>query len=69
MDHPAFLRASTTLASKASRWLVGRSGWRPLELAKLLFRRANRGAQKGYRPELHYMRGGRTAGARSLAAG
>lgn len=40
--------------------------WKPLEPAKRLLRRLGRWTGSGYRPELHYMRGGRTAGAKSL---
>jgi hypothetical protein len=46
----------------------GHLGWRPLDPAKRLLRRFRLWADSGYRPERHYMRGGRTAGAKSLAA-
>jgi hypothetical protein len=69
MVHPALLRTFATPNSAAGRSPAGRSGWRLLGLAARLFGRPNRRSAKGYRPELHYMRGGRTAGAKSVAAG
>ena len=59
MVHPALLRTATPSS-------VGRAGWDVLER---LLRRLNPRKHAGYRPELHYMRGGRTSGAKSLAAG
>ncbi len=69
MVHPALLRTSPASGSAAgwSAAVAGRSEWSPLDLAKGLLRRWNRWAASGYRPERHYMRGGRTAGAKSLA--
>jgi hypothetical protein len=58
MAHPALLRTTSPPS-----W---RSGWDTLER---LLRRMNPRKPTGYRPELHYMRGGRTSGAKSLAAG
>ena len=60
MVHPALLRTTAMLSS------VGRAEWGVLER---LLRRLNPRKHAGYRPELHYMRGGRTSGAKSLAAG
>jgi hypothetical protein len=60
MVHPALLRTTATPSS------VGHSGRGTLER---LLRRLNPRKPTGYRPELHYMRGGRTSGAKSLAAG
>ena len=54
MIHPALLRTTAT------------PSWGTLER---LLRRLNLRKPTGYRPELHYMRGGRTSGAKSLAAG
>ena len=58
MAHPALLRTTSPTS-----W---RSGWDTLER---LLRRMIPRKPTGYRPELHYMRGGRTSGAKSLAAG
>ena len=68
MVHSALLRTSATPGSAAGRSAAGRSKWGTLE------RRGGCSAAEprkpaGYRPELHYMRGGRTTGAKSLAAG
>ena len=41
---------------------------RPQDAAKRLLRSLSRWMAPEYRPERHYMRGGRTAGAKSLAA-
>jgi hypothetical protein len=69
MVHPALLRTSTAPGS-AARWSpAGSPGWGPAVYAKRLLRRLNRWLAPDYRPERHYMRGGRTAGAKSLAAG
>ncbi len=67
MAHSALLPVSVMPSSAAGWSLEGRSGWRPLEPAKKLFRRLNDLMAPGYRPERHYMRGGRTAGSKSLA--
>jgi hypothetical protein len=40
-----------------------------MEHAKRLLRRLNLWTGSDYRPERHYMRGGRTAGSKSHAAG
>ena len=69
MVHPALLRFPVPTALAAGRPRTKRSGWVPSEAAKHLFRRLNQSLASGYRPERHYMRGGRTAGAKSLAAG
>ncbi len=68
MLHPALLRTSVAPGSAAGRRPAGRSGWSFPEPAKRLLRRLGDWTAPGYRPELHYMRGGRTAGAKSLAA-
>ena len=70
MIHPALLRASVPAgpAMVVGRPLVDRSARGPLEPAKRLFRHVHRWVDSGYRPERHYMRGGRTPGAKSLAA-
>jgi hypothetical protein len=69
MVHPALLRTSTIPGSAAGWSPAGRPGRGPAEHAKRLLRRLNRWLAPDYRPEQHYMRGGRTAGAKSLAAG
>jgi hypothetical protein len=69
MVHPALLRTPTALAFAAGQAPASRSGRDLLAPAKRLLHRVNRWVDSGYRPELHYMRGGRTAGAKSLAAG
>jgi len=69
MAHPALLRVPASLGSAAGWPPEGRRGWRPLDAAKRLLRRCRLWMESGYRPEQHYMRGGRTAGAKSLAAG
>ena len=61
MVHPALLRTHATPAAAARQ--------RPPGAAKRLLRRLNRWLAPDYRPERHYMRGGRTAGAKSLATG
>lgn len=58
------MAASLTLASAALRLPRG-PAWR--DLAVLLYALRSRILGDGYRPELHYMRGGRTPGAKSLA--
>ena len=70
MVHPALLRSPATLAFAAGRSSADRrSGAGSLpEAAKRLVRRLDRWTAPRYRPERHYMRGGRTAGAKSLAA-
>ena len=60
MVHPALFRPSALSAPVTGRV--------PLETAKRLLRGLNRWIAQDYRPERHYMRGGRTAGAKSLAA-
>ena len=69
MAHPAFFRTSLASGFVADRPAAYASEWKPLEPAKRLFRWLDRWIGSGYRPERHYMRGGRTAGAKSLAAG
>lgn len=69
MVHPALLRTFALPSPAAGRSPADRSGRRLLQTAERLFLRLNRRAAAAYRPELHYMRGGRTAGAKSLAAG
>lgn len=68
MAHPVFLRTSLASGYVADRPAAYAPDWKPLEPAKRLLRRLNRWAAPGYRPELHYMRGGRTPGAKSLSA-
>jgi hypothetical protein len=53
------------LRTAATPSSMGRAGWGALER---LLRRLNPRKRAGYRPELHYMRGGQTSGAKSLAA-
>ncbi len=70
MAHPALLQAFVVAGpATVGRPLVDPSAWRPLASANRLLRRAHRWMNTGYRPERHYMRGGRTPGAKSLAAG
>ena len=69
MAHPALFRTFANPGSAAGRSRAGRSGWGPLERLKRLLRGLNPRKPVGYRPEQHYMRGGRTTGAKSLAAG
>ena len=69
MVHPALLRSFAGLESAAGRSPLNRLAWKPLGAAKRLFGRWKPKAGTGYRPELHYMRGGQTTGAKSLAAG
>ncbi len=68
MAHSALLPVPVMPGSAAGWSAADRSGWAPLDSAKKLFRRLNRWMASGYRPERHYMRGGRTPGAKSLAA-
>ena len=70
MAHPALLRTFVAPAAAARRSpAAGPFGRGLLEPAKRLLRNLDRWTAPGYRPERHYMRGGRTAGAKSLAAG
>ncbi len=69
MVQAALLRPPTALAFAAGQAPASRFGRDLLAPAKRLLSRVNRWVDSGYRPELHYMRGGRTAGAKSLAAG
>ena len=69
MAHPAFLRASFASGSVADRPAPYPPEWNPLEPALRLFRRLSLRSSHRYRPERHYMRGGRTPGAKSLSAG
>ena len=69
MVHPALLRTCVASGPAVGRSPLGRSAWKPLESAKRLFGGLHRWMHSGYRPERHYMRGGRTAGAKSLVAG
>ena len=72
MMHSALLRIPAAPAFVAARppaavdRRLGRAAPRPA--AKGLFRFLDGWMDGGYRPERHYMRGGRTAGAKSLAA-
>jgi len=68
MAHPVFLRTSLASGYVADHPVAFAPEWKPLEPAKRLLRRLNPWAAPGYRPELHYMRGGRTPGAKSLSA-
>ena len=68
MVHPALLRTFSAQGAAVGRSPAGGSGWAPLEPTRRLLRRLERWTAPGYRPERHYMRGGRTAGAKSLAA-
>ena len=69
MAHPALLRPFGAPVFRGGQRSADRFGSGLAAAAKRLLRRLNRTAAAGYRPELHYMRGGRTAGAKSLAAG
>ena len=69
MAHPAFSQIPVASGPAAGWPLGGHPGWKPLDPAKRLLRRFRLWMDSGYRPERHYMRGGRTAGAKSLAAG
>lgn len=69
MVHPALLRTSAPPAYKASRPSM-HGGFRTLpRYTERWLRRLNLWVASNYRPEQHYMRGGRTAGAKSLPAG
>lgn len=69
MVHPALLRPSTATAPAAGKRQAERhSAPATLAAAKRLAHRLGLWGAAQYRPELHYMRGGRTAGAKSLAA-
>ena len=67
MVHPAFFRTSLVSGYVADRSSAYVPEWKPLEPAKRLLRSLNLWVGSGYRPERHYMRGGRTPGAKSLA--
>ena len=67
MAHPAYFRTSLVSGYAADRSLAYAPEWKPLEPAKRLLRGLNLWVASGYRPERHYMRGGRTPGAKSLA--
>lgn len=70
MVHPALLRTSDTRDLAAGRSPTADSLARAAgETARALLGRLNLWWKSGYRPERHYMRGGRTMGAKSLAAG
>lgn len=69
MVHPTLLRTPAPQASAATRPLTHGASWVPAGRAKRMLRRLNLWVASNYRPERHYMRGGRTAGAKSLAAG
>ena len=69
MVHPAYLRASFASGSVVDRPASYAPDWKPLEPALRLLRRLSLRFESRYRPERHYMRGGRTPGAKSLAAG
>jgi hypothetical protein len=69
MANPALPRVLVAPGSAAG-WLPGGHPGRGVQApAKQLLRRFRLWMDSGYRPERHYMRGGRTAGAKSLAAG
>jgi hypothetical protein len=68
MVHSALLRTSAASGYAAVR-SAARPKWGTLERLRRLWRRLNPRKPEGYRPELHYMRGGRTTGAKSLPAG
>ncbi len=66
MVHPAILRTSFAFGPAMGHPAAFAPEWKPLEPAKRLLRRLNQWTGSGYRPERHYMRGGRTPGAKSL---
>lgn len=68
MVHPALFRASLVSGFSFERVPTYAPAWKPLEPAKRALRSLNAWMASGYRPELHYMRGGRTFGAKSLSA-
>ncbi|MBD0274151.1 MAG: hypothetical protein ICV73_19750 [Acetobacteraceae bacterium] len=68
MAHSVFLRTSLAAGYVADHPATHAPEWRPLEPAKRLLQLLNSRIGPGYRPELHYMRGGRTPGAKSLAS-
>ncbi len=69
MANPALSQALVAPGSAAG-WPPGdHPGQGRQAPAKRLFRRFRLWMDSGYRPERHYMRGGRTAGAKSLVAG
>jgi hypothetical protein len=70
MMQAALLQAPVVLGpAVAGRPLAGRPAWKLPEPVKRLLRRVHAWTGDGYRPERHYMRGGRTPGAKSLAVG
>lgn len=70
MVHPALFRASPRAASAAGRpSAAGGFAAGATATAARVLRLVSVWAASGYRPERHYMRGGRTAGAKSLVAG
>ena len=70
MVHPAQLRFPAARGRAAGLPPGADRAGRAVEAAaRKLLRRLNAWWASGYRPERHYMRGGRTAGAKSLAAG
>jgi hypothetical protein len=69
MAHPTFFRTSLVSGYVADRPAAPAIEWKPLEAASRLFRGLDLRVGSAYRPERHYMRGGRTPGAKSLLAG
>ncbi len=70
MSHSALLHTAFVSGPAAvGRSPASQAAPRPLDAAKRLFRRLHLRLDSGYRPERHYMRGGRTPGAKSLARG
>jgi len=68
MSHPALFRPALVSGYALDRSPAFAPAWRPLEPAKRALRSLNVWMSSGYRPERHYMRGGRTLGAKSLSA-
>ena len=71
MMHPALLRTPAAPAFAVARppaAAARRPGRAAPERAKRLLHLLSAWTDGGYRPERHYMRGGRTEGAKSLAA-
>ena len=66
MAHPAYFRTSLVSGYAADRPAAPAVDWKPLDAAGRLFRGFGSRFGSGYRPERHYMRGGRTPGAKSL---
>lgn len=67
MVHPALFRTALISGYASDRFPAFAPEWKPLEPAKRLLRRVASAMDSSYRPEKHYMRGGRTPGAKSLA--